>query len=269
MAPAEAQRKAEQVADAMVEMAAEIKQDDLPRGASLLPWIVWLPFRIVFGALGVLWLALAKLLSARRTAPAEEAIEIAEAVEEPVHAEPVATKPPPSRPRIDLRQLGEVAEQPAARPRHRDGVGEKLAALVLGGHVRLGIGALLFCVALAGLHATGIADDLRDSSIWEHGTWENVWRKLSQAEGLQLGPLPALSPMASLAAGVAGCLLAFSAFQPIRWLALLHYAAAAFIIAGPQLGVPAIEPLSPELVSISGGVLVSLFVMVLTRIRQG
>ena len=275
MAPAEAQRKAEQVADAMVEMAAEIKHEAQPAGPSAghpVLSLLWLPFRLAFWTIGLLRAAFARHRAAQQKAREEAAIPVAQPIEEPVPANPVEARPPrpapAPRPRVDLRKMSEDAEQPPPVRVRRDGVVEKLESLVLGGGVRLGIGVVLICIPIAWLHSTGVFEVLRDRPVYEGATWADVWPKLTQAGPLEISLLPVLAPMSCVAAGVAGILLVITAFQPIRRSVLLHYAAAAFIIAGPQLGVPAIEPLSAELACIAGGAAFSLFVMVVVRMRQ-
>ena len=275
MAPAEAQRKAEQVADAMVEMAAEIKheaQPATPSRTSPVFWLLCLPFRLAVWTFGLLGTAFSRMRAARKKALEEAAIPVAEPVEEAVPGVPIEERParPLSRPRprVDLGKMSEVAEQPARVPVRRGVVLEKLESMVLGGGVRLAIGAVLICIPIAWVHSTGVLDVLRDRPVYEGATWADAWPKLTQAGPLEIPLLPALAPMACVAAGAAGLLLVITALQPIRRSALLHYAAAAFIIAGPQFGVPAVEGLSPEVVCMAGGAAFSLFVMVLTRMRQ-
>jgi hypothetical protein len=125
--------------------------------------------------------------------------------------------------------------------------------LVLGAQTRVVLGAALLLVCLAWLHTNKAADELSKGSLLSPATWENALANLRPLE-LPMVPAAVLQPLSSLASGVAGLLLVLSAFVPMRLLALVPLAAAALMILGPMLRVPAVGPLSPAMTSLAGGV---------------
>jgi tRNA A-37 threonylcarbamoyl transferase component Bud32 len=233
----DARQQAEAVAEAMVEKASEIKESAIVDDA--------LVEAVELADAPVPQMKTPDLVEPEPAA-AEPDLELVEEIE----ALPPPPRPP--APRVDVRQLQAVAAKPP-RPRRPSSVLPELRDHLFGAGGRLGIGGLLVAVGVAGVFLSKVADELRMVPLSEPGAWRNVLALLVEPRSL-FGVVTA-KPMTFVAAAVAGILLMLSSFQPLRWRTLLHYACAVVMIAGPLLGVPAIESIDAAVVSlVVGGV---------------
>jgi hypothetical protein len=247
MQPADAERQAGATAGAMVEKAAHLKE-----------------MSFVFDAVDEDAGAPAPIAEPPAPAPAAEimpAASYASPVEKPKAAPP---PPTPARPSASV-QTPVAAPEPARPAEPREPLLPRLLDRLLGSGLRFLVGALLIVAGLAGLYLSKIPDTLQTQPLSDLDTWKGLWPQLFQAESV-LGV--ALKPITSVAALLAGVLLLLSSFQPLRWLALLHYGCAFVMIAGPALGVPAIEPLDPALVSLAVGGGISFLMVLLSSPRR-
>jgi hypothetical protein len=268
MQPAEAQRQAEAVADAMVEKAHQFKEAEFVDEALVeevarpIPQMKTLPHEPATAP-------------ARTTEDFGEDVDMVEIIEtapppqapvpSPPPAPPRTAPPPPAppRPRVDVRELVAVAEKPPPRPRRP---GPSLGDRVLAAGTRFLVGVCLLGASVAGLYFIDFAEDLKAVSPLDLDSWKALAAKLLEPRLLALDV--AIKPLTCLAAAAAGLLLALSSFQPIRGVGLLHYGCAIVMIAGPWLGVPAVESLDPAIVSLAAGGAFSLVLLVLAGLGR-
>jgi hypothetical protein len=156
-----------------------------------------------------------------------------------------------------------VAEKPPPRARRR---GPSLADRMLGAGGRFLVGVVLLGAGAAGLYLSNIVDDVRALMPLDLESWKALTVQL--AEPRTLAPAVSLKPLNCVATALAGLLLVLSSFQPLRWLTLLHYGCAVVTIAGPWLGVPAVESFDPALVSLAAGGGLSVLLLVVAGLRR-
>jgi hypothetical protein len=176
---------------------------------------------------------------------------------------PAKAAVPPRRPRVDLRQLCEVADTPAATGRSARALLDKVGVFV-GGGFRLVVAAVLLCVGLGWLHQARVTDGLAGAPL-NLAIWQQAW---TNATATQLAiPFVPNVVLSCLAIAVAGFLLLLTTFQSIRWLALLHYICLTVLVLGPMFGVPDVGPLTPAMFSLAAGSAGSLLLIVLAWMR--
>jgi hypothetical protein len=205
---------------------------------------------------------------AKRQAEQVAEVMVEKAAEIKQEARAARSAPTAARPKVNLRDLYEAAERPLP-PRRRLPVVKLLTGLVLGAQTRLLLGAALLLACLAWLHQNQVADELGKASLLSPATWQGLATKLDNHPlSVPMVPAELLRMLSRLATGVAGVLLLLSIFLPMRWLALVQLAAAALMILGPTLGVPSAGPLSAEMMSLAGGVVLSLGAFVVAWKRR-
>jgi serine/threonine protein kinase len=220
---AEAKEKADRVADALVQKAAEIKQEAAAaREAPLAP------------------------------APALEVTVLPEQgmIDTQAAAASKAPKPPPPK-RINVQDLLKVAEEPERAPPVRSRALPNFVGSLFGGGVRLLLGAALLVACLAWMHRHGLVPN--SSNLWELDTWT---RMAAEKDPLSVPMVPdvVLRALGSINAGVAGLLLLFSAIWRSWKIGFIQILAAAILVIGPVAGVPAVGPLRPQLLCLAAGV---------------
>jgi serine/threonine protein kinase len=217
---AQAREQAGQVADAMVAVAAEVRQEA--------------PLAIPVAA---------PPAQAARDAPV---------------ALPVPRRAAPPR-RVQITSIYEVAEAPA-RPRagvsfrRASLVFEKLLNTVFGSEVRFVVAAFLLVVCLFWLHSRELLPGT--SNLEEGWRWQQLWEQGQTAEPLDVPALPEVvrRALCSLSAGIAGAVLLLSAIWRSWKIGVLVLLGAAVMVVGPVSGwVPVVESLDPFLVWLLAG----------------
>jgi eukaryotic-like serine/threonine-protein kinase len=157
--------------------------------------------------------------------------------------------------RIDMSEFYTLADKPTPRRPGRSAI-RSLEAMILGPHPRLLAGLALLLACLWWLHGSEVLEKIANAPLYEPDTWQTFWADTFRLKPLSIPMVPAeiTAPLSTVTAGVAGLLLIFSAFQSVRFLALFHFANAAFMVLGPSWGVPELAGMSPELVCMIAGV---------------
>lgn len=257
MQPAEAQRQAEAVAEAMVEQAAQIKDSGLVDDA--LVEEVEPPRPVAEAKAPALPIAEVVKPAPQVSSTADKDDSFVEPLEE---IEPLP--PPRPRPRVDVRRVYAAAAKPP-RSRRRSRVWPEVRDKLLGPGGRFGIGGILVCLGVAGLFLTKVADDLRTLPLSDSRSWEMILTQLTQPRTIIGGWT--LEPLTALAAALAGIVLVLSSFQPLRWRTLVLYVCAVVMIAGPWLGVPAIGSFDAALLCLAAGGVPAVMVVVMAWLQ--
>ena len=222
---AQAREQAGRVAEAMVQVAAELRQEPpqaIPVVASAAP----------LGA----------------TLAPDASVTVA-----------ALARPIPPR-RVNVQDIYQMAAAPASAPRRRSRLVGDLLGTVFGSGIRFTIGAGLLVIALCWLYTRGL---LPGSSHLEEGwRWRRLWELGQTADPLSFPLLPevVLQALCSLGAALAGAALVLSAIWRSWKIGLLTMLGAAIMVIGPVSGqVPEVGQLGPFLLCLAaGGALVGL-----------
>jgi hypothetical protein len=217
---AAAREKADRVAEALVQKAAEIKQE-----------------------------AAAPPVLERTVAPEQGSLD---------HQVTQASRKfrPPKR--VNVQEIFQVADEPEQAPARRSRLFPYLVNSFLGGGVRFMLGASLLLICLLWMHTRHLLPGASD--LDEADTYTSVWERAQKAEPLHVPLVPdvVLRAFASINPGVAGVLLLLSAIWRSWKNGLLQLLAAAIMVIGPVAGVPEVGPLTPQVVCLAAGGALSL-----------
>jgi serine/threonine protein kinase len=203
----QAREQAGRVADAMVHMAAELRQL-APSQQPPAPPAVVVP------------------------APPAQATVVPQAT-------PVVP-PPPSRPtpprRVGFDDFYEVSSEPTGG-RRRSRFVEDLIGVIFGNGVRFLLGAGLLAISLLWLHTRELLPG--SSDIEEGWRWQRLWEQSQVALPLTVPAIPAavMQALCSLGAVAAGAVLVASALWRSYKIGVLTLLAAAVMVIGPHSGL--------------------------------
>jgi hypothetical protein len=221
---AAAREKADRVAEALVQKAAEIKQE---AAAAPPPPVL------------------------DRTVPPEQG-----SLDHQVTQAARRFSPPK---RVNVQEIFQVADESEQRaPARRSRLVPYLAGSFLGGSVRFMLGASLLLICLLWMHTRHLLPGASD--LDEAETYTSVWERAREAEPLHVPLVPevVLRAFASINPGVAGVLLLLSAVWRSWKIGFVQLLAAATMVIGPVAGVPEVGPLTPQVVCLAVGGALSL-----------